>query len=548
MTAAEPVAAGEPPLYFFISYARPDSNDGTFLLRFFRDLRHEVRVRCGHARAEEVGFLDRSSLRPGDDWSAELVAALARARTFVAICSPTFFASENCGREWEFFDDRLRQLEEKGSSRAPLILPIMWIPMHPPPILAELQYSHEDLGADYARYGLRYLLQLKRNRDQYQHFLVMLADRIVELALAIELPPLTDLPHFPEIGNAFERRDRRSGRPGSAEPSGPRPAELMPSGSTAAEPMLPGLTRRPRAEAGGEAAAQEARPDPEDAAAPGSIGGARGEMTATADQVGGAQSTSQDQETDTEQEHAVGDPATEKPTGGPVEGYSDNHGRQLPPVDTKDRLASLGMVSGVSGPKRVTFVLVVTSSSQLANVRQHLVYYGHDFADWKPYHPHPDRRVCVAAQFVAARQEMESRIEMLTPSVVGLLEQSRNNNEVVVFIIDVWTATMEPFRSELRAYDRRNEPTTGVMVPWNPDDEETREHHDRLRAELAETLSNNMIRLDGLFQDEVTAHQFEEALAKIIAGIQARIFARKRAFRRPAGSRPRPRPSIEGPR
>ncbi|WP_255650049.1 TIR-like protein FxsC [Frankia sp. ArI3] len=175
-------------MYFFLSYARLDIKDGPFLNRFFLDLRREVRARCGHPSLDDVGFLDTSNIRPGAAWPNELSDALRRCRTFVAICSRSLFASENCGREWQVFDDRLRAQEANGAIRPPALLPVIWTPLRPTPaILSGLQYSHRDLGEGYATHGLRYLLQLKRNYDEYQEFLVALANRII--FLAEESPP-----------------------------------------------------------------------------------------------------------------------------------------------------------------------------------------------------------------------------------------------------------------------------------------------------------------------------------------------------------------------
>lgn len=192
------------PLYFFLSYARADSRDDPLLGQFFRDLRAEVRRHAGYPDPDTVGFLDLRSIQPGDAWSAQLGAALCRCRTFVAMCSPSFFVSENCGREWGIFESRLRGAATLGQTCPSALLPVIWTPLRRvPESLARLQYDHERFGKGYAESGLRYLMQLKRTHDEYQEFLLALAGRIVQLAEDSPLAPQSEIPPFHEVPNAF---------------------------------------------------------------------------------------------------------------------------------------------------------------------------------------------------------------------------------------------------------------------------------------------------------------------------------------------------------
>ncbi|MCM3886460.1 TIR-like protein FxsC [Frankia sp. R82] len=198
-----PEQSEEFSFYFFLSCARPDANDNPFMYRFFRDLRHEVRVRSGLPRAEDVGFIDTTSILPGTDWPKELASALAKCRTFVAICSPTYFASEYCGREWSFFAERQRASQRPDSK--PALIPIMWVPVvSPPPTLSALQHNIPDFDESYSRYGLRFLLQLSRNRDHYQKFLVTLASHIVSVAETYPPLPSREIPRLPDLRSAFD--------------------------------------------------------------------------------------------------------------------------------------------------------------------------------------------------------------------------------------------------------------------------------------------------------------------------------------------------------
>ncbi|SNQ51900.1 FxsC C-terminal domain [Frankia canadensis] len=477
------------PLYFFLSYARLDGQGDSYLHRFVGDLRREVRARCGHPSAEEVGFLDTTSIQPGEAWSAELAEALRRCRTFVAICSRSFFASEYCGREWRAFEDRRQHGQESGGVRSPTLLPVIWTPLpDPPAVLAELQYDHVGFGKLYARHGLRYLLQLTRNHDEYQEFLVTLAERIVYLAENSALPPLTRAPDFDKIHSAFQ-----------------------PSGPVADRPSIAvvGSALGPDAAAG-----EDDYPGERDDA-PGS--GAMG----------------------------VSPPGTPRDdrAGAPAE-IATTVARGLPP-GIMGEPAGAGEEGG--GPKRVTFVLAVASTAELSRLRSKLESYGNQYDEWMPYHPRFPQRVCVSAQAVAARHDMSSQIVRLQNGISELLETSRKRNEVVIFIVDAWASQLDYYYSALREYDDRNEPFTGVLVPWNPEDAETATHATALKESLERALWKNVVRGDNFLRMEIhSQEEFDTSLLQLLVDTQARVFRAPSAVRRPS-SPPRRRPFLDGP-
>ncbi|HKT05253.1 MAG TPA: TIR-like protein FxsC [Rugosimonospora sp.] len=210
--------------YFFLSYARGDDN--VFIQQFFRDLSSEVRAHAGLRNDQEVGFLDLHSIGVGEAWSARLMSALSDSRCFIALCSPRYFLSEPCGKEWTVFAARLAAYQQANSVRPPALLPLIWLPpRYLPPVVEELQYTSDALPDEYGSKGLRQLLRLQRLRDSYLEFVSELASQIVETAHAHPLPPLEALPPFAEVPNAF---------PPSAEainnsvPVGPPPAALSP--------------------------------------------------------------------------------------------------------------------------------------------------------------------------------------------------------------------------------------------------------------------------------------------------------------------------------
>lgn len=258
---------------FFISYAAPD--DGPYIRRFFQDLSTEVRVLSGIRNIEGIGFIAGKGYQIGEDHfqAQERATALSKCGTFVALCSPSYFASEICGREWSLFTDREHRATLPGRPQASALVPLIWTPLHQPPnALAQLQYDHSELGEEYAKFGLRYLLQLKRLHDDYQEFLVTLASRLVRLAQEQTLPTVP-IPDYSTAHNAFvapfpqstpapttiigtstgeigshQQREREEARLSSRQAGGPRHVTFVLYAATASEiaPLRDGTSRYDR--------------------------------------------------------------------------------------------------------------------------------------------------------------------------------------------------------------------------------------------------------------------------------------------------------------
>jgi FxsC-like protein len=223
----------ERPPYFFLSYARSD--DDSYVEQFYRDLCGEVRVRAGLASTEDVGFLDSHSIEIGSQWSAELVDAMSTCSTFLALCSPRYIVSEQCGREWQLFADRCARFGRAGASRATALLPVLWLPPRRlPDVVRRVQYDNEVFSEAYRRDGLRQLMRLRRNQDDYFEALAIIAQHIVDDAhdnrlLAIPVPERAT---FAEVPSAFHPppvppgapRTARSPEPADASRSRPIPA------------------------------------------------------------------------------------------------------------------------------------------------------------------------------------------------------------------------------------------------------------------------------------------------------------------------------------
>lgn len=212
--------------YFFLSYVHDQGEDDRSVREFFDKLHHDVQLRSGF-RHDPVGFCD-TTLRAGDRWSPKLVDALCTCTAFVPLCSPTYFRSEACGKEWWIF--RRRMLGQRPRGGASSLIPLTWIvPFDMPDIVRDIQYRDGDFGTPYAQLGLRDLIQVPDYQLGYRTFLNALAERIITLARTVTIPAHPDRPGFLDVPAAFASDGPRAPlaprpRPGGDEPDGQPPA------------------------------------------------------------------------------------------------------------------------------------------------------------------------------------------------------------------------------------------------------------------------------------------------------------------------------------
>lgn len=182
------------PLFFF-SYSRADAADA-YLNRFYEDLRREVSTRGGIDVAE-TAFRDVEQPL-GTDWRRTTADGLGSCDVFVPIYSPSYFSSTICGQEWHAFSSRL---PAGGGARS--IAPVWWLPVRGglPPVAESMQDTRDLFGAEYREYGLRYLMQLKRNEERYQEFLVHFSMALI--TAAAEAPPPRRIAELRAVPNAF---------------------------------------------------------------------------------------------------------------------------------------------------------------------------------------------------------------------------------------------------------------------------------------------------------------------------------------------------------
>jgi hypothetical protein len=190
---------------FYLSYSRDDYSHE--LRQFLQALSTELRILMGMPANEQIGFLDTEGIALGEPWRDTVLNALQTSRILVPLYTPRYFMREICGREVEFFLERVRHVKRTTASPGRYIFPIVWVPPDPhniPQSLLNIQMYDVKFPAVYREYGLRRLAVMNNTEDEYHAVLFSLASSISQaVTTSPELPPLVPAPSLDELRSAF---------------------------------------------------------------------------------------------------------------------------------------------------------------------------------------------------------------------------------------------------------------------------------------------------------------------------------------------------------
>jgi FxsC-like protein len=115
-------------------------------------------------------------------------------------------------------------------------------------------------------------------------------------------------------------------------------------------------------------------------------------------------------------------------------------------------------------------------------------YYGEHATEWNPFHPSSARPLAAVTADLARSFDYESTLVSLAE------EPDPGNGEAPavegpeIMLIDRWTVTDPVWRRRLGRFDAARRPWTGIVVPWNRDDLESREAEEQLSSGLEEAM------------------------------------------------------------
>ena len=177
---------------FFFSYKRDDWDN--FMQDFLVDLKKEIARKTPRDVDDDFVFKDQGEIVLGQNWRPRLLDGLQNSSVLVPIYTPGYFKSEWCGREFQFFQNRM--LKAAGID-FPCIIPVIWDveTHHIPKAIASIAYKDDTLPPEYSDKGMLLLTKLKggRHKDAYWYSIEALSQAIVRAAKQ-KLPSLAEAP------------------------------------------------------------------------------------------------------------------------------------------------------------------------------------------------------------------------------------------------------------------------------------------------------------------------------------------------------------------
>lgn len=197
----------------------------------------------------------------------------------------------------------------------------------------------------------------------------------------------------------------------------------------------------------------------------------------------------------------------------------------------------------VTGPRKVTFVVMAAGQEHMRDVRTVLESYGAGWEEWRPYHPVCSDPIALRAQGVAGHLRMLALPQAADEKLFTLIEQAQRASSPVVVLVDPWAAKLPAYRELLERLNTHQYINTAVVVPWETDVAP----HDTLRDLLYLCLTNWMEAGVEVFRDDITSMEgFETTLHEVLIAVRRRIVKRATVARRVAEAGPHSVPVLSG--
>ncbi|WBB68129.1 TIR-like protein FxsC [Micromonospora sp. WMMD812] len=199
--------------------------------------------------------------------------------------------------------------------------------------------------------------------------------------------------------------------------------------------------------------------------------------------------------------------------------------------------------------RHVYFVLAAGSSAELVGSRPGTEErYGAVSRDWRPYQPEVDAPIGSWAGAIATTKSYGWTVEDAV-DLAAVRDWARAHNQIVVLVVDVWSADLPRYQLSLVGYDREVESIAPVLVPWTAADDAAAGGNRRMWDTLARVLPHHVLRNDReVWRTEIpTSARFQEELEGVLVVAQGRIYRTGTVYQEPTSDGPGQRPILEGP-
>jgi FxsC-like protein len=193
------------------------------------------------------------------------------------------------------------------------------------------------------------------------------------------------------------------------------------------------------------------------------------------------------------------------------------------------------------------FAFMAGCRTELAALRADVTGYGGEAIGWRPFAPSEPDMVGVTAQLTVGKEGLVFRTLEIDGTLTEQMRRAEQSGEIVVVVVDPWTARLASYRAYLRSIDQAQFVNYGVLVPLNPHDSDSVEQADALRGQVREALSRTYVVNPSYIRDSIsTKEEFERELVAAVADARRRL-AQLRDVNVWNGATPRPMPVVAGP-
>ena len=197
------------------------------------------------------------------------------------------------------------------------------------------------------------------------------------------------------------------------------------------------------------------------------------------------------------------------------------------------------------GPNAVGFIYVAGTKQELDAKSNKLFYGERRAAEWCPF-VSKGQMIGALAPIVAGSRNFLTTTLTLDEAIVNRIETIEQDNSILVLIVDTWTLHLVArYEHWMAKFDRINSLHTSVIVVWNEDDLDSKQHEALLKGQIAETFATQSTREEVFFRSAVTnPADFETALTDSLIRLQDKIIQNKQTRQILANSPFRKKPEI----
>jgi FxsC-like protein len=208
------------------------------------------------------------------------------------------------------------------------------------------------------------------------------------------------------------------------------------------------------------------------------------------------------------------------------------HVTDLPPAEPLDPATAPNAFGDRPSSRRLHVAVIAPTLVDLPAGRD-AAYYGASALDWNPYRPGPAASLSDHVDNVVRNLDYQPDTKTFEEARKDLLADGAPTGPGLL-IVDAWALLDARRRSLLARFDMLVKPWVGVLVPWNPFDEQTMRAEEQLRAvlntALGRKLAEGRIASRAAVQGIPSLDVFDQALAEVLESVKRQYLRNARAF------------------